>query len=324
MELYKIYKSDLLASVRVAKKVAGKTGKSTFYHLVDFLLSVVMYGVGPKQYSEGGFYKLRSFDRRITYTRQRRDRLCKMFNDKTHLHLLRNKYEFNDYFKKYINRDWLYCKTASIKQIEEFLSRNKRILVKPVDSTKGQGIYELEKDKKELGDISDSLVGTNILLEELLIQHPQMCYGNKSVNTLRINTVLDRDGTAHIIKSSFRCGIGDAIIDNYSAGGVLYPVNNRYGRIEGPGRNNMMGVPVFVHPGTKIFMLGRDIPFFKDSLKLVQDAAATIPQIRFVGWDVAILENGPELIEGNTRPGENLIESQGYEKGLYKRILSYL
>ena len=81
MELYRIYKSDILACVKIARIVSEKTGKSIFYHLVDFLLSVVMYGVGPKQYSEGGFYKLRSFDRRITYTRQRRDRLCKLFND---------------------------------------------------------------------------------------------------------------------------------------------------------------------------------------------------------------------------------------------------
>ena len=104
----------------------------------------------------------------------------------------------------------------------------------------------------------------------------------------------------------------------------MYPVNNTYGRIEGPGRNYMLGVPVFVHPGTEIFMPGRDIPFFKDALKLVKDAAITIPHVRFVGWDVAITNDGPELIEGNTRPGENLIESQGFEKGLYKKILSYL
>lgn len=323
MELYRIYKSDIKECLKTAKKVSGITGKSTFYHLIDFLSAVVKYGVGPRQYSEGGFYKLRSFDREKTYTRQRRDKLCKMFNDKQYRHILKNKNEFNDYFSKYIGRDWIYCKTASVEEIVEFLNRNDRILVKPVDNTKGHGIHELEKDIKEEINTANSFVGTNTMLEELLVQHPQMCYGNKSVNTLRINTVLDRDGTAHVIKSSFRCGIGDAIVDNYSAGGVLYPVNNRYGRIEGPGLNSMMGVPVFVHPGTKIFMPGRDIPYFKDSLKLVQDAAATIPQVRFVGWDVAILENGPELIEGNTRPGE-IIESQGYEKGLYKRILSYL
>ena len=324
MELYKIYKSDLLTSIKVAQKVAGKTGMSTFYHLVDFLLSVVMYGVGPKQYSEGGFYKLRSFDRKKTYTRQRRNKLCNLFNDRKYLHFLRNKNEFNEYFKKFITRDWIYCKTASIEQIEEFLNRNDRVLVKPVDSTKGQGIHELEKDIKGVGNIANSMVGTDTVLEELLIQHPQMCYENKSVNTLRITTVLDRDGIAHIIKTNFRCGIGNSIVDNYSAGGVLYPVNNKYGRIEGPGNNKVLGDAILIHPDTDFFMIGRDIPYLKEALKLVQDAAVTIPQVRFVGWDVAILEKGPELIEGNTLPGEQLIEFQGLEKGFYKKIMSYL
>ena len=141
---------------------------------------------------------------------------------------------------------------------------------------------------------------------------------------MRINTVLDKEGVAHVVRVSFRCGIGESVIDNYSAGGVLYPVNSMYGRIEGPGRNRSLGQTVFVHPGTDSFMPGREIVFFEEALEMAKKAAKSIPQVRFIGWDVAILENGPELIEGNTRPGENLIESKGSEKGLYKTILSYL
>ena len=221
MELYKIYRTDVKDGIKAAKKVANVSGQSTIYHYVDFLLSVIRYGVGPKQYSEGGFYKLRSFDREKTYTRQRRDKLCKVFNDNKFLHILRNKNEFNDYFNSFIKRDWIYCKTSSALQIKEFLKRNKRVLVKPVDSTKGQGIYELGKAGKSFEDIAYSLSGANAILEELLIQHPQMCYANKSLNTLRINTVLDAEGTVHVIKTSLRCGVGESIVDNYSAGGVL-------------------------------------------------------------------------------------------------------
>ena len=56
---------------------------------------------------------------------------------------------------------------------------------------------------------------------------------------------------------------------------------------------------------------------------MVEAAARKVPTLRLVGWDVAILEDGPELIEGNTKPGENLLEAQGGEKGLYYKILSY-
>lgn len=324
MELYRPIKTDLKDSLWAAKKVAALTGRSVLYHLFDFLFSVVRYGVGPKQYSVGDFYKLRSFDRAKTYTRQRRSRLCAAFNDKGYRHILQNKNEFNEFFHDFIGRDWIFCKTASREQIEEFLKSNDRIIVKPVDGGMGQGVHELKREGKTEKEIAESFCGENTLLEEFLIQHPQMCYANKSVNTLRITTVLDSKGEAHIVKTNFRCGIGDSIVDNYSAGGVLYPVNNEYCRIEGPGSNSKLGDAILIHPGTDSFMPGRTIPFLSEALELVKKAACSIPQVRFIGWDVAIKESGPVLIEGNTSPGEQLIEFQGLEKGLYRKIKSFL
>ena len=163
----------------------------------------------------------------------------------------------------------------------------------------------------------------SLILEEIIVQHPQMCFGNKSVNTLRVNSVLDNGGMVHIIKTSLRCGIGDSIVDNYSAGGVVYPVNSKYGRVEGPGANSTRGQEIFIHPGTEMFMIGLEIPFWSQVEELICNAARLIPQVRFVGWDVAITKDGPVLVEGNTRPGAQLIEYQGFDKGLYKKILSY-
>lgn len=36
---------------------------------------------------------------------------------------------------------------------------------------------------------------------------------------------------------------------------------------------------------------------------MLTSAAKEIPQVAYVGWDVAITPNGPVLIEGNTTPG---------------------
>ena len=88
-----------------------------------------------------------------------------------------------------------------------------------------------------------------------------------------------------------------------TTGGAVYPVDIATGRIEGPGGNNVVGPTIYVHPGTNCFMPGRIIPFWHEAIETVSTAAAMIPNIRLVGWDVAILENGPELIEGNSKPG---------------------
>lgn len=70
-------------------------------------------------------------------------------------------------------------------------------------------------------------------------------------------------------------------------------------------------------------MVGREIPFWNEAVKMVMDASKTIPKLRFIGWDVAITPLSPVLIEGNTRPGAQLIEYQGFERGMYRKILSY-
>ena len=41
------------------------------------------------------------------------------------------------------------------------------------------------------------------------------------------------------------------------------------------------------------------IPLFDDAIELVKKAALVIPEIRQIGWDVCISENGPAIIEGN-------------------------
>ena len=39
---------------------------------------------------------------------------------------------------------------------------------------------------------------------------------------------------------------------------------------------------------------------------MVFEAAQRVPQVGYVGWDVAMAEDGPLLIEGNTMPGYDM------------------
>ena len=215
----------------------------------------------------------------------------------------------------------MYCKEISTDVFFSFISDNDRIIVKPTNSTKGIGIYELNKNKTN-DELSKELLGKEYILEECIVQHPKMSFGNDSVNTLRVITILDSHGEVHIIKVCLRVGVGNTIVDNFSAGGIAYPINLKYGRIEGPGSNKKME-QIYVHPEGNQFMVGLEIPYWEQVIELTKRAAQKLPQVRFIGWDVAITANGPVLIEGNTRPGAFLIEFIGNEKGLYKEIISY-
>ena len=45
--------------------------------------------------------------------------------------------------------------------------------------------------------------------------------------------------------------------------------------------------------------MGFQVPFWSETLELVKAAALVNTDNRSIGWDVAITNDGPELIEGN-------------------------
>jgi hypothetical protein len=45
--------------------------------------------------------------------------------------------------------------------------------------------------------------------------------------------------------------------------------------------------------------VGFEIALLIESVEMVRKAALYIPENRSIGWDVAITETGPQLIEGN-------------------------
>ena len=55
-----------------------------------------------------------------------------------------------------------------------------------------------------------------------------------------------------------------------------------------------------VHPDSKKQIIGFCIPFWKQIKETVREAALIIPTVRYVGWDIALGENGEVMIvEGN-------------------------
>ena len=184
----------------------------------------------------------------------------------------------------------------------------------------GRGIYVVNSID-DLKQTAKKICTENVIIEEFITQHPDMVFGNKSVNTIRMFTILDKHGDVHFIKGILRSGVGDTIVDNYCAGGVIYPVDVESGIVEDAGMN-FLGQECVVHPGTDIVMLGYQIPHWYKVKEELTRAAKHIPSMRFVGWDVAITPDGVDIIEGNHNPLFELIEFLG-KTGHYKEMLKY-
>lgn len=149
-----------------------------------------------------------------------------------------------------------------------------------------------------------------------------MCFGNASVNTIRMHTILDKNGKAHVFKPILRVGVGSTIVDNYAKGGAIYEVDVKEGIVCTYGKNHA-GEKIIKHPQTDIVMLGRKIPRWDEVVDTCKRAAEHLPEIRFIGWDVAIGENDVQLIEGNHNPDYELVEFFG-SRGYYEIIKKYI
>ena len=54
---------------------------------------------------------------------------------------------------------------------------------------------------------------------------------------------------------------------------------------------------------------GFKVPYFKEAVELTKEIVSTLRFEGLLGWDVAISENGPEIIELNANPGSILYQA---------------
>lgn len=234
-------------------------------------------------------------------------------NADSDIHYFKNKADFNTFYEEFIGREWLRSKTMTENEFKEFASKHGEAIVKPLDDWEGNGIRMMVFPNSEgLNAAYETLKSENVLIEEVVVQHPEMVFDNKSVNTIRIYSVYDdTQRTAFLIKTVLRVGVGDSVVDNSHAGGCSYEVDVETGRIISMGWSHAM-IGLIYHPGTEICMLGRKIPHWPEVKEMVKQAAEKLPSVKFIGWDVAVTEERPILIEGNHDSDLDLLEFVGH------------
>lgn len=305
--------------------LSKQTGYCRIYHLFDYLSAFVRHGAHIDQYIAGRFWSYSNAMRSKCLTHYRRLALERKYNDPTDVHYFKNKPEFNQFFADFVHRGWLWLKDASFEDFKAFVARYPAVIAKPAGGKQGDGIRMLECDGKDddgLRLMFQTLRDEDVLLEELIVQHPDMVFGNRSVNTVRVLTACRPDGTARVMKAFLRAGVGDTLVDNTATGGYYYEVDPVLG-IVSSGGTSKAGDLVYVHPGTDIVMLGFKVPRWNEVMSTCVEAAQRLPHIALVGWDVAISRDHVQLIEGN-----NSADYIGYEfvgsNGYYDKIKAFM
>lgn len=227
-------------------------------------------------------------------------------NDKKQAAKFLDKWTTYEYFKEYFGRDVFNIRQISDLESTEFVQfvqKHPKFMMKPVFGTRGAGIEVYDtlsiEEAQEVLTKQYSRGITAMILEELIEQDDRLAALHKeSANTLRVVTIR-YDNRVEVIRSYLRIGKGKSVIDNASAGGVFGVINLESGTIYAA--CDRLGHTFERHPDTNINLIGFEIPRWEEVKALVKRAAQVLPEVRYVGWDVAVTKTGCVLIEGNDK-----------------------
>ena len=293
---------------------------------IDFSISNLRYGFSAEDYFViGNGFTLSRYEKKQYYTFKKTKELQKKVNNSDYTHLLDNKAEALELFKDLVSRNWQYVPKSSFDKFKDFVNKTPVFIAKPVRGQEGKGIekHSISKTSEEdLKKLYDHLVAEDMLLEECIYTHSDIHLGTTALSTFRVFTMIDGKGTVHVLKAKYRAGIGDAITDATDGLCVHYPISVKYGVVEAPGIsiNELNSDYYFYHPGCDKLVVGMKIPKWDCVLDIVTKAAKMIPQVRYVGWDVAITNDSVEIIEGNHNAWHCSFEMMGIERLWWPKI----
>jgi hypothetical protein len=147
--------------------------------------------------------------------------------------------------------------------------------------------------------------------------------------TVRIVTCLDEAGRGEVIGAVFRMSIGEnRTVDNLHAGGIAAAVDVASGRLS---RATNLGADAHlgwlsVHPDTNAMIEGRALPCWDEAKRLAVKAHGAFSDRVVIGWDVAILDDGPILVEGNGNPDMDILQRfmrEGLRKHRFAELLAH-
>lgn len=147
-----------------------------------------------------------------------------------------------------------------------------------------------------------------IVLQRCLVPHPAMrALAPDAVSTVRCVTFESRAGDAKLLRAMVRIPMAGMIVDNMNAGGAIASIDLETGRLsECIAWKDGLLLRSGTLPGRETRVEGVEVPLWPAARRIALQAqrAAGLP---FAGWDLALSEDGPILLEANIRWGGHLL-----------------
>lgn len=264
------------------------------------------------------------------------------YNKKEYEHIISDKHLTEELFRtqnipqpptiaKYMRQQFLTAdlKHISFSQILKDINEKQyqKIFVKPIKGRGGHGIYIFNRieSKGYITNNNESFTEsffrqhealTDYIIQPGVEQDPELSrIYSSSINTFRIMTEY-KQGKVRVLQPVFlRVGRSGLQVDNYDQNGLLLSVDRETGEL-GTHAISAQQEAFDIHPDTHFQFKGRRISHWKDIREVALASARKIPQMGYIGWDIALTTEGPIVIEAN--PGTGLDGLQIHSGGLRK------
>ena len=206
------------------------------------------------------------------------------------------------------------------EQLRAIFTNDMDAFAKPSDGMLGKGVFTLlikggviymDGIQRSIDDLIDAVLSADYIIQERVVQHERMAaLCPSSVNTIRLQTVMDKEGNVIPFGPGVRIGRQGSFVDNWAKGGVFVGIDAETEQLKDIGiLKPKYGTKVMEHPDTHIPFKGYLIPFYHEAEQMVVELHKRMYRSHSIGWDIAITENGPVIIEGNDRWEITLVQA---------------
>lgn len=267
---------------------------------LDFLFNRLLKGVYLIDYIQYKFYDRNRYSRSTFIEYQKLHKIIKICNNPEKEKIFNSKILFNKKFKEYLNREWLDCTTCTKDEFLNFLNKYKEVILKPELGSFGMGIKKIQSGNFNVDKLFEEFKLKKYILEEIIEQHKSLSELNRtSLNTIRVVTLIDKNKNVNIMSAVLRVGREGKVTDNFHSEGLASLIDIETGIVKTMAVDRNFSHYV-IHPDSKKIICGFKIPVWDKVKERVKELAIVIPDVRYVGWDIAIDKNENVIcIEGN-------------------------
>ena len=299
---------DLLKNaMERCRDIQKKTGRNPYLTFCSMLYAYLTMKMRPSEYQSSSYYQLTSEQRQSYIPSEDYYKMVLSVTTPKGEKILNDKRETLKRLATLSGRQWLDLSHSSYEEFQNFVTRHRKIVIKAHYLRFGEQITvheNLIETVPNLRAFYEDLIEKKLyLIEEFVVQHKALSeiYPH-CVNTIRLHTARCGSDVRICLLPSLKVGSGGQTIDS---GDLTYTVllDEKGIACSDAIFNRTKEDHICFHPDTGVPFRSIHVPFWNEVEALVKEAALRMEESVFIGWDIAISDRGPVIIEGNAVSG---------------------